>query len=166
MRAPHASHGWSLGPILMVVGLAAIILSADIPRTGLGDTQDPGPRAFPMGVGFCLVLGGIYILGVWLAGGRKDGAVFRVAKARALLTDAKNRDAWILIGALSVYVPAISWLGFSLSTMLFATGLMARLGAGWKLAVALSIGLVVAINLLFVGLFKVQFPGGVLGLPF
>jgi hypothetical protein len=168
MNPTHASHGWSLGPALIVVGLTAVVWSGDIPRTGLGDTHDPGARAFPMGVGVCLVLGGIYQLVLW-ARGRGSGGNFsmhNMSKALATCLDAKNRDAWILVGALLLYVPAILWLGFSLSTLLFSLGLMVRLGAGWKLAVMMSLVIVVVINLLFAGLFKVQFPGGSIGLPF
>jgi putative tricarboxylic transport membrane protein len=166
MSAPEKTHGWSLGPALIFVGVAAIVLSGNIVLTGLGDTRDPGPRAFPLGVGICLVLGGMYQLGLWVARGGRAGAIFNLASARNFLADTRNRDAWVLIGALCLYVLAISWIGFSLSTVVFGTGMMMRLGASWWLAGGMSLLLMAAINVLFVGLFKVQFPAGVVGLPF
>jgi hypothetical protein len=166
MSAPQPSHGWSLGPMLMGLGLAAIIFSGGIPRTGLGDTHDPGPRAFPIGIGILLVLGGLYQGGVWLARDGGSGRGFDLSKLSSVVTDERNRDAFILIGGLILYLPGIAWLGFSLSTVLFSTGLMVRLGAPGKLAGGVSLLLVLGINLLFVGLFKVQFPTGLFGLPF
>ena len=53
-----------------------------------------------------------------------------------------------------VYLQAIAWLGFSLSTLAFAVALMRRLDGGWRMSAGAALGLVVGVRLLFGGLFK------------
>jgi Tripartite tricarboxylate transporter TctB family len=178
----------SIGPVVMLVGLLAILLSRGISRHRLGDNHDPGPRAFPVGLGVCLILGGA-LQTAYSGRHRKqrsaptatagesverNDSISRPAglepsldsQARPGFFGRINFDVLILLAALALYIPAISWLGFSLSTLLFSLGLMRRLGTGWLLAGLMSLALVVAIHLLFVTLFKVQLPTGVWGMPF
>ena len=154
------ANGASFGPVLIGTGLTAILLSQGIDYTALGDSQDPGPRMFPVALGIFLVLGGAYEWIRWFLDRRRAPAGSAspswAAGARSMATDPQNRDVLILVAALCVYIPAISWLGFSASTLLFAVAIMRRLGARWLLTGVMSVVLVVGINLLFVSLFKVQ----------
>jgi hypothetical protein len=157
-----------LGGALIVVGALAVYWAGDIPDRGLGANQDPGPRAFPIGLGVCLILGGLYELGRGLIEkrGTRGGLTERhgLTRGQACLLSPANRDLCLLLAGLAVYLLAIPWLGFSISTGLFATGMMSRLGVRWYWAMTVSIVLVVIIHLLFVNLFRVQLPPGRLGL--
>jgi hypothetical protein len=73
---------------------------------------------------------------------------------------------WLLVGALLLYLPAIEWLGFFLSTILFSGGLLRWLRMSWRGTVATVLVLVLTVQLLFVQLFKVQLPAGPIGWPF
>lgn len=165
---PQETHGQSLGPVLILVGSIAVILANAIPESTLGDNQDPGPRAFPIALGTLVILGGAYELGRTLllarrhAGGRPGPSW--IPNVAALFRRPENHDVLILIGALTVYLAAMPWLGFAAGTWLFSVGMMVRLGARWPWAIAVSTGLVLIIHLLFVMLFKVQLPAGVLGI--
>jgi hypothetical protein len=74
-------------------------------------------------------------------------------------------NALVLFAGLLLYLAAMPWCGFSVSTLLFSLGVMLRLGVRRALASVVSLSMIVAIHLLFVKLFKVQLPTGVLGLP-
>lgn len=164
----ESSGGGSFGPVLILLGLLAVIGSRSIPEGNLGHNEDPGPRAFPLWLGLCLVTGGVHELVSWFrrrrAVSEQPGPNWTSAWREGLFAQ-RNRNPWILVGALCLYLPAISWLGFSLATVLFAFGVMKRLGAGWWQSGFVSAGLVVVIHLLFVTFFKVQLPMGELGLP-
>ena len=63
---------------------------------------------------------------------------------------------------LALYVVAIQWLGFSISTFFFGTALMIRLGSRWWLAILVSLLSVLIIRLVFVIAFDVYLPEGFL----
>jgi hypothetical protein len=177
MNANASSQpGRAFGLFLICVGLFAWFFTRDITHS-LGDNHDPGPRTFPGGLGFLLAAGGVCLVIRSFYRGKKGNAPLPATPIAAptepppsgqeapgslpsasLLTDRGNRDVLFLVLALALYLPAINWLGFSLSTFAFATVMMTRLGARWLLAVGMSILLVVAIYLLFVRLFRVQLP--------
>jgi len=69
------------------------------------------------------------------------------------------------LGLIVAYVAAVPLLGFSLSSAAFATLLSMRLGMRWHIALVAALVTTVAIKLLFTGLFRVQLPEGVFGLP-
>jgi hypothetical protein len=69
-----------------------------------------------------------------------------------------SRDAVFLLVSLIIYLVAMPWIGFVISTALFAFAMMWRLGTRWWLAGLGSAVIVSAIHLLFVVLFKVQLP--------
>ncbi len=138
-----------------------------------GHNNDPGPRAFPLVLGICLVVG------VAIELGRSSVKLFQ-RQDREPLTNTLDKSPdvesapaqdfsamgvanfLILVAALSAYLVLMPWLGFSLSTLLFSTLLMWRLGVRPYWAALLSIALIVAIRMLFVWVFKVQLPEGVL----
>jgi len=170
--ASDAASGRSLGPVLLLVGLLGLYFAGGIAASSLGDNQDPGPRAFPMVLSGLLALGGLVetVRGVVVQrGAKRSGAVWGVgtswSRLRDRLGEPGNRDAMLLVLALVIYVPAIGRIGFGLSTLVFAALIMVRLGARWWSALTVSLGLVVVVHLLFVTLFRVQLPVGVLGLP-
>jgi hypothetical protein len=170
MSQPTAQEpcGWSLGPVLILLGALTLCLAQDIPQTSLGNNRDPGPRAFPTALATLLILGGLYELGRSVVRrlrqrpSSSDGT--RLGSIWTPLGQPQNRDALVLIAALALYLAAMPWVGFPLTTLVFSTGMMLRLGAPLRLATPVSLGLVTVIYLLFAVLFKVQLPPGVLGL--
>lgn len=164
--------GPSFGVVLVAIGLLASLLASGLEYHPLGDNRDPGPRAFPIGLGVCLLAGGAVELAQWARRRTKarhsdsHDAVSWFASARSAVTHPRNRDAWLLVVGLAIYVPAIFWVGFASGTLLFAGATMWRLGTRWWMAGAMSLLLVVVIQLLFGTLFHVQLPAGRLSLPF
>jgi hypothetical protein len=167
---PPVAHGWSLGLIFMALGCLAFVLARRIPYSELGGNQDPGPRAFPTWLGLLLIAGGALEFGAWWRNRRRpDRAPMQPEpgiSSESGELPGRNLDVVILAVAVALYVPALVGLGFSLSTCLFTAVMMRRLGAGWPAIVGTAVGLVILVQVLFVRLFQVQLPAGMLGLPF
>ena len=168
-EASNNSGSLSLGLALLGVAPFALYFSKDISYTGLSAQGGLGPRAFPVGLSICLLLSGVYQVGHWI--------ITKLPDKAAALADSEEPSpskpvGWnetnvlIVIAALAIYIPAISWLGFSLSSWIIASALMIRLGTRWWTAALTAATLILAIKLLFLYLFKVQLPAGILGLPF
>jgi hypothetical protein len=81
-------------------------------------------------------------------------------------TESKSKAVLLLLSCSLIYVIILPWLGFSVSTLIMATGMMVLLGNSWKQSLIVSIILISIIYLLFVMLFKVPLPGGMFNLPF
>ena len=100
-RTTQDASGPSLGPLLCLLGVVTLVLAQDIQWKPLGNNQDPGPRAFPMGLAVGLILGGLWEVGRWGVKQRQDGAVAGVrawAKERFQgLMDPTARDAQVLL---------------------------------------------------------------------
>ena len=163
--------GWSLGPILIVLGVLAFGLAPQPGRQGLGENQDPGPRAVPVVLALGLIAGGMAeIVKTWLLRRRAARSAHGATASGADTTESNEvetlGDAAVVLVLVVVYVAVMPWLGFSLSTALFVVGLLLRLGARWITATTAAVVLVLTVRLLFVGLFRVQLPVGELGLPF
>ena len=162
-----SSKGPSFGLFLIGIGILALILARQISRPGLGDNRDPGPRAFPVALAAGLIAGGL------IESARAGMKRFRTgrsqtenaATAEAAQAGENLVNALVLFAGLLLYLAAMPWCGFSVSTLLFSLGVMLRLGVRRALASVVSLSMIVAIHLLFVKLFKVQLPTGVLGLP-
>lgn len=167
---PDAVHP-TLGPVLILTGLGAIWLASRIGHPGLGNNHDPGPAAFPMALGICLALGGIWETVQFVISRRSCGKADMPQQdspspsmvGRA--TKPWQPDTLILIAAVLVYIVALPWLGFVPSTFVFAAGMMWKLGAGWKWSLPMAVVLVAGIYLLFVQAFKVQLPAGAWAWP-
>ena len=156
----------SLGIAFLVLGGLAIGLGMQIEVLGLGQNADPGPRAFPMMLGAILMLGGLYEL-VWSF--REKSRHPKPSTPEPTSADGVpggRRRMVILYVGLCVYVGCIGVVGFGLSTFVFGVGMMRLLGVRWPVTIGTTLGLLVIIHLLFVGMFKVQLPTGTLGLPF
>ena len=152
--------GLWLGVGLVVVGGLAIGLGTRIEVLGLGQNADPGPRMMPLVLGGILTLGGLYELARGLIGRRSTG------KDESSLPKGAIQRMLVLFLGLVAYVALVGYLGFALSTLVFATLMMWWLGVKWPVALSTTLGLLVVIHLLFVQVFKVQLPAGVLNLPF
>jgi hypothetical protein len=162
---------WGFGIALLLTGMVALLLSGGLDEPRLGSNEDPGPRALPVLLASCLALGGVVeLVRCWRLRMQDHGRTSSAPRGRegrcALLGDRATRDRLVMLGGMVLYVAAIPWAGFSLSTWLFALGGMRRMGVGWLLAAGVATGLVAVIYAVFVRVFRVQFPPGVLGVPF
>lgn len=122
---------------------------------GLTGNNDPGPLALP----WVLVIGLVVVGGWELARGpRSADEPLNPTRSFAKLLP--------ICIALIVYIVAVTWLGFAVSTFAFVAMTTWKLGAKlWS--ASLAAGVILAIVwLLFVVAFQVQLPKGVLGLPF
>lgn len=154
---------------VIALAVAAIWFAGQIGRTGAGAGHDPGPRFFPLLLSLILLAFGVYYAVqtavVAMVTASRDQRSEPLQQEQA--PDAQLGWRWlILLGFLVLYVVAIGWIGFSVSTWLMASGMMIALGNRWWVAAAVALLMVVVIRLLFVVLFRVQLPGGELGLPF
>jgi hypothetical protein len=156
----------TFGPVLIAIGLLVLWLSGGISNSTVGHNDDPGPRTFPIATASILLAGGLFELVRYLRQPKSGKPPERSAAGSPGQTASppNNRQAIFLIAGLAIYLIAMPWAGFPTATWIFSLVLMLRLGAGKLMATTASAGLVLAIYLLFVLLFKVQLPPGVLGL--
>ena len=158
-----------LGAGFIGLGALAVAFGLGIQELGLGQNRDPGPRAFPLALGLILVGGGVF---EWVASWMHWRRQPEEKEARS---EVEGRDGQVprsglrhmvgLLIGLCLYVAALNWLGFTLSTMVFSLAMMILLGVRWPVGLATSVGLLFLIHVLFRMLFKVQLPAGTLGLP-
>jgi len=203
----HVGSDRSLAVLVLVVAAAAAWFGKDIESASMGSEFAPGPQCFPLSL--AAILGGWGLVALIrsfvmaavvkrklaaLSDDGQNGNVATVAGPRAAagppsgdgsyVADAESVSIWpalLLMAALSVYTLAIGLIGFSLSTVIFATAMIHWLGArnhrpdqpavlAWPLRLLLALGvsvlLVVAVRVLFVLFFQVQLPTGMLGIPF
>lgn len=125
---------------------------------GLSTVGDPGPQALPW-----LLLIGLSIAIGWESVRRTDSADEQHSSSS--IGGMAVRLVLIAL-ALTVYVVAISWIGFASATVTFVSLTTWRLGAKWWVALLTGTILVTIVWLLFVKLLEVQLPSGSLGLPF
>ena len=124
---------------------------------------------FPVALSAFLALWGVVETGRWVANRVRSSRATSPSAVTPTAVPAAALNRWnvlLMIAALCVYIPAINWLGFSLCTFVLATGLTVCLGSRWWLAPIVAVVMVTVVQLLFVGMFKVQLPAGELGLPF
>lgn len=165
--------------VLSVAGVA-FWFGWGIQGTAVGSQYDPGPRFFP----WLLAA----ILAVWGAGALIHSMILslssNVGLARSVADVDSRRSIWpavLLMLGLTFYIPAISLVGFTLSTIVFVATMVywltgrasvasdtAPVDLRWRVVMAfgVSVALVVVVRVLFIWAFKVQLPGGMLGLPF
>jgi putative tricarboxylic transport membrane protein len=168
---PHHETRRVWGPFLLaaaliVFGAAGFWFALEIGRTGAGGGHDPGPRFFPMALSLILVsFGGLQFLLAVL--GKSVTSPGAGETAEVPLEEAPSAARWlILLAVLVLYVLGMGWIGFSVSTLLMAVGLMVWLGNRWWVAIVVAVVMVAVVRLLFVMLFRVQLPAGEWGLPF
>jgi len=142
------------GLVVMVVALFFLGFAVTIRRSGLAGDADPGPRAIPILVASALLIGGVVEA---LRGWRWTRSRTR---AERIVVPEGTRVAISLVVALFVYLLMLPWLGFALGTWLLSTSLLWLLHARWWVAIGMSLIFVIAILLIFTGLFQVPLPTG------
>ncbi len=152
-------------------------------HNGLTGNNDPGPLALPLLLSLGLVVGG----GIeWLnrrrsrntgAGGAlaihrqtdcdpgevRDVAPDRETSASAAAVAGTGNDVLLVVAIMVAYVSLIPRLGFAAATLIFATLLARRFGARWSRAAFGAAVIVLFVWVLFVVIFRVQLPAGVMG---
>ena len=134
---------------------------------GLTPDADPGSRAVPVALAVVVAMGGIVeLLRATLFLRRHADTASDHQHPPA--TIAPGRPNYANVGGLAtavlVYLVALSWLGFQVSTVLFCLVVLMRLGARWWSALLAGLAIVIVVRMLFVGLFHVQLPAGAFGL--
>ena len=158
-----------LGVGFIGFGALAVGFGLGIQELGLGQNRDPGPRAFPLALGLILIGGGVFEwVASWMHWDRqseeKEACSEMEVKEGQTPRSGLRHMGGLLIG-LCLYVGALNWLGFTVSTLVFSLAMMVLLGVRWPVGLATSAGLLLLIHVLFRMLFKVQLPAGTLGLP-
>ena len=141
----------SLNLFWIGLGLFFLCFARDIPQASFTSEGDPGPRAFPQWLGLALVVGGIWEL-IRQRLGQQAAAERRSASA------GPSAVLLIVLVAVGLYIPAVSWIGFSVSTLILVTGLLRFLGSRRWLAATVAVSLLVLIQLLFGYGFNVPLP--------
>jgi hypothetical protein len=146
---------------ILVIGVLAVVFGLRIRTTGFGDESDIGSRAFPVLMGCLLLLGGIYEFAksLWSSENTADlsGEVPEDSTSTVPLW-----KFWLVLGAIIIYLPMISYVGFFPSTVVFTCAMMRWLETGWIISLIAALIIAFVVHALFVLLFKVQLPGGVL----
>lgn len=171
-----------LGAALILVAAFFFVFAKDIPRTGLAGNTDPGPRALPLVMATVVAAGGmIEVLRGAIRRKQSESAEFEPAEpepagpARAMQATASEASEptsnsftnfGVLTAAMLAYLLSLAWLGFQVSTAVFASAVLMWLGARWWSAILSSLVIVMIVRVLFVGLFHVQLPEGSLGWAF
>lgn len=184
---PAAAPSILFGAALILVAVSFLGLALGIRREGLAGDADPGPRALPVAVAFGLLIGGAIETGAGLrrrwpkrraaAGSRvvgnaatsaddtaadvSDDAADDTAAEFDTESPAGTWNAVVLVAALFAYLVALPWIGFVVATLLFAGGMLMRLGARWWSAALMALLLVAVVQGLFAALFQVQLPRGI-----
>ncbi len=130
----------------------------------LGQNHDPGPKALPIALAVLLIA--VLIAEMIASRRREDSASTSATAASSVGSGALgaappgllSKDALVLLAALVIYIAIMPWIGFAVSTLLFALVVMCRLGAKWWLAAVCSLAIIGIIHGVFVILFKVQLP--------
>lgn len=162
----------AFGVALILVAAFFIVFAKDVPRTGLAGNTDPGPRAMPLALALVVAAGGLIELVRGAISRRPSNISTPTPPPDSASTETGEpaatsfKNFGVLTAAVFVYLLALSWLGFHISTLLFATGVLTWLGARWWSAFLSGLAIVIVVRVLFVGLFHVQLPAGALGLAF
>ena len=144
----------SLSLFWIGLGLFFLWFARDIPQASFTSAGDPGPRAFPQWLGLVLVIGG-----TWELLRQRAGQIHPVGSALDKEESSRRPlNALIVLIAVGLYIPAVSWIGFSVATLIVVTGLLRFLGSRWWLSATVAVSLLVLIQLLFGYGFNVPLP--------
>jgi hypothetical protein len=136
-----------------LAGLFFLVCAFQTQRIGANLRGDPGPEFLPAAMGLLLMLGGLAV--AW--------SQFRDSHVIASGQSSSNDLVmWSLVGGMLIYLPALSWIGFSVASILGCTALLYMLKTRFLIALAFSVGLVVFAKMVFTRIFEVQLPEGLL----
>lgn len=150
---------------LVVILFGAVFLSYTT-RYPLDTWENPGPAVFPLILGTVLtILGaGQLVRALWKSR-RKDHDKHRRdgSGMKSLLSDRGEGKALRMIAVFILYLLMMQWIGFFVSTFLFAI-ISSRLTEtkDWGRPMALSAGITLFCYLLFEVWLKLSFPRGIL----
>jgi putative tricarboxylic transport membrane protein len=150
---------------LAVILFGAVFLVYTV-RYPLDTWENPGPAVFPLIIGSVLTLLGLWQLGLAVVKSRRrdhDRRRGDQSGIKSLLENRGEGKALRMIGLFVLYLLAMQWIGFFVSTFAFGT-IASRLTEtrGWGRPIALSAGLTFFCYLLFEVWLKLSFPRGVL----
>lgn len=143
-----------LGSIFAVVGALIFLHAISFPNLKGGY---PGPGLFPQLLGVLLVFAG---LGIAIQATAK-----RVLPRALPLSDFSRREkitAALIVLAIVGYIVFVDTVGFIPITIVIMLGMMLRTGVSWGWSIVVSVGVTVAIYILFNRILHVPLPGGVL----
>ena len=144
----------SLSLFWIGLGLFFLWFARDIPQASFTSDGDPGPRAFPQWLGLALIVGGIWELIRQRLGHQASAERTDDEDSHSL----RPLNALIVLVAVGLYIPAVSWIGFSVATLILVTALLRFLGSRWWISATVAFSLVVLIQLLFGYGFNVPLP--------
>jgi hypothetical protein len=162
--APETKRDRVFPITLILISGVVIVATFRIQTLGLPENHDPGPRALPWFLAGLLMIGGLYELAAALLTKPPASAPQKTQEPPA--EPAHIRNTLILLGSLILYFVAMPWIGFFVATLCFSISMMRLLGTGWIFSAIASVAMLLTVHLLFVQLFKVQLPAGVLRFPF
>jgi putative tricarboxylic transport membrane protein len=139
------------GLFLLLFGLFMAYESLKLP---IGGFRHPDAGVLPFGISvLMIILSAVVLIGP-----------FRKAELREWIQSGEGRwKVWIALAAMLVYVPALSYLGFVLSTFLVMVLLMKGLEkARWTTALYISIPSVLLTYFLFTRWLGVPLPKGII----
>lgn len=162
-----ATSDTTLNLFWIATGCFFLGFAGNIPEADFTSAGDPGPRFFPQCLGLLLLMGGIYSLLRSVFGFSPTAASTTLPKPD--LTDPPSPTRRPLNGvlvliAIMLYIPAVSWFGFSLSTLILTTSLLIFLGSRWSVSLGVAGTLVALVQLLFGQAFNVPLPTNYWGL--
>lgn len=142
--------------VIIVLGIFMIVESGKM-NTGFSSGLNAGvfPRMLGGGLG---LLGAVLFLAEWFPSSRSSGSIEWPSgkyRARVLLVAA----------AILLYIGMINWLGFTLTTFLFALSLVKILGRyGWATNFFASLATTSLCTVVFQYWLDLKLPGGLLGI--
>ena len=151
------------GSAIAVLGATVVAGASFLPPM---PGQQIGPSAFPMLIGGGLVVSGVLIMaGI---GHTFEAPSDATDPAEAAAPPTERLAAWRLAVPpllLLFYVLVVDWLGFLPTAALVVLAVSRVLDASWRLALPLSIGAAIAVQLIFGKLLRVALPPGLLPAP-
>jgi len=143
-----------LGSIFALVGALIFLHAMSFPNLKGGY---PGPGLFPQLLGVLLFLAG---LGIAI-----QAAVKRALPRTLPLSDFSRREkitAALVVLSIVGYIVFVDTVGFIPLAIVIMLGMMLRTGVPWGWSVVVSLGVTLAIYILFNRILHVPLPGGVL----
>lgn len=138
------------GLFLAAIGAVVVIAALDI-KSVFGERLPP--RALPISLGAITILTGILL-----------SVRAYLYKGEELVVDWPNREGWVSLivtfVCLTMYIFLIEILGIAVSSMVFCFVLIYYLDRRWIRALCVGIVTAVVIQVLFVNILQLSFPGG------